>query len=84
MPVDDHPVHESTKIDSSFRYGCNNRKRPSGGYYAPNRVYGFDGAFTVELKWIRFRLSEPCQFDLAETDPGCADCRHKKNPAKAG
>lgn len=77
MPVDDHPVHESTKKSADYKYGCNNKKRPSGGYYAPNRSYGFDGTFTVELKWIPFVMSKECKYDLSQTDRACADCKHK-------
>lgn len=79
-PVEDHPVHESTKIDSSFRYGCHNRRGFSSGYYAPNRVYGYDGLYSIELRWIKFAMSTDCKFDLSDRDPGCEGCRHKNVP----
>ena len=74
-PVEDHPIHPSTQKGADFRYGCHNRRPFSSGYYAPHRVYGFDGLFTVELKWIPFAMSRDCKFDMPN-DPGCEGCRH--------
>lgn len=80
MPVLDHPVHEKTRVGADFKYRCNNRRHFASGYYAPERVYGFDGLFTVELRWIPHRMSTECRYDLPATDPGCTGCKHA-NPA---
>lgn len=80
MPVDDHPIHPSTQKDASFRYGCNNRRPFASGYYAPNRVYGYDGLYSIELRWIKFAMSRDCKFDLADSHVGCTGCRHANVP----
>lgn len=80
MPVEDHPVHPSTRKGADFRYGCWNRGEYASGYYAPNRVYGFDGAFSVELKWVRYTMSTPCitaQTGWAGSDPNCEGCKRR-------
>lgn len=72
---DNPPVHEKTRIGSDFRYRCFNRKNFASGYWAPNRVHGFDGRFTVELTWIKHVMSMKCQYDRHESDPACAGCK---------
>lgn len=79
MPVDDHPVHEKTKISSDFRYGCWNRKPFAEGYRAPNRYQtsdGYQAVFNIEAKFIPFVMSRDCKYDLAKTDRACAGCKH--------
>lgn len=77
MPVEDHPVHEKVKRDSSFRYGCNsvnNPNRSMTGYYAPERKW-YGEKFETIIKFIPFRMSKPCRnFYLWDVDPACADC----------
>ena len=75
MPVDDHPIHPSTQIDAGKRYGCWNHRPFASGYYAPNRVHGFEGRFSVELKWIAHAMSRECRYDQLE-DPRCIGCRY--------
>lgn len=79
-PVDDHPIHPCTQKGADFRYGCWNRGEYESGYYAPNRVYGFDGTFTVELKWIKYDMSRECitaKTGQAASDPNCEGCRRR-------
>lgn len=73
MPVEDHPVHPKTKIDNSFRYGCNNLKRERGTYLFREFVGG-----SIAVKFIQNRMSLDCQYDSSETDPACEDCKHSK------
>ena len=79
MPVDDHPVHEKTKIGKDFRYGCHNHKPFNKGYYAPDRIYRPDGTFYIVQKFIPFVMSRNCKFDLSRTDPACRDCKWKED-----
>lgn len=78
-PVDDAPVHERTKIDSGFRYGCHNRKPYAAGYYAPDRVYRPDGTFYIIQTFIPHAMSTACRFDFYDTDPHCEGCKHEKD-----
>lgn len=73
-PVDDHPVHEKTKIGKDFRYGCHDHKPFSKGYYAPDRVYKPDGTFYLIQTFIPFVMSRACKYDL-KNDPACRDCK---------
>lgn len=75
-PVDDHPVHEKTKIGSDFRYGCFNRKPFSAGYYAKDRVYRGNGTFYEVLVYIPHTMTTDCQFDMYEAHSACATCPH--------
>lgn len=78
MPVEDHPVHEKTRIGKDFRYGCFDRDEYNKGYWAPDRVWGDDGQFTVGLKWIPYKMSRGCltaETGQALTDPNCQGCK---------
>lgn len=76
-PVDDHPVHEKTKIGADWRYGCNNHGSRKGAiYYAPNRVYDDEGKFTVELKDIKTEWIEYDVCPAKHDHQGCQDCQH--------
>lgn len=82
MPVDDHPVHPSTKKGPDFRYGCWNRGEYAESYYAPQRTAGTDGykpTFWLERVRIPFRMSRPCQYDLSATDWMCEGCKRRKS-----
>ncbi len=84
MPVDDHPVHESTKIDvATYRHGCHNHE-PASGYYvlvreidetknvipkASNRPY------KLVQEFIPHRTSRDCKYDWRDSDPACTDCK---------
>lgn len=77
VPVDDHPVHEKTKITSDFRYGCHNHKPYAKGYYAPDREYRPDGTYYLRLVFIPHTMSARCKYDLNKNDSACKGCRHK-------
>lgn len=76
MPVVDHPVHEKTKIDSDFRYGCHDRKPFAAGYCAKDRIYHGDGTFYEVLVYIKHAMTTDCRFDMYANDPACAGCQH--------
>ena len=77
MPVDDHPVHESTKITGDFRYGCWNGSRDFVGYVAYNRELNLlTGNFELKAVWIDHNLSKECRYDLSTRDKACAGCLH--------
>jgi len=69
MPVENHDVHESVKIDSSFRYGCHNRKPYAYSYVASpwgnNRMI------------VNHVMSRECRFDMSLRDPACDGCQHR-------
>lgn len=77
MPVEDHPVHERTKIGADFKYGCfNHPSRKGASYYAPNRIYRPNGTFLIvqekiETEWIEYETC-PAKHD----HQGCLDCVH--------
>lgn len=73
MPVDDHPVHEKTRIAADTIYGCHNRQPFAAGYYAPDRRYRPDGMFHTVQKRITHELSRDCKYDQPN-DPRCGDC----------
>ena len=80
MPVEDHEVHESTKRDSSFRYGCNSRVGFGTGYFAPDRVYKEDGTYIEKLVRIPHKMSTACRnYYLWNTDPACAECTSERD-----
>lgn len=80
MPVDDHPVHESTKVNTEeFRYGCHNHQSRSSFYWAPSRIYNSGGTFSTQLIWIPNRASVECNYDLSAGDSGCEGCEHRRS-----
>ena len=82
MPVEDHPVHSSTRIDDTFRYGCHNRNERTEAYYAQQRVAGTDGykpTWWLERIRIPFRMSRDCRYDMATTDLACSGCKWRKD-----
>lgn len=68
-PVEDHPVHESTQIKADKPYGCwlEVRVTRADGYIAHpwNKRGG---------KFILFRMSRDCRYDLAGLDQRCRGC----------
>ena len=75
MPVEDHPVHPKTKIDKNFKYLCHDRKPFSPGYYVHVRNYKPDGTFDLEQKWVSYRMSALCKYDMWHSDWGCLECK---------
>lgn len=72
MPVIDHPVHESTRITSDFRYGCHNVPSRAEGYWA--HPWAATGP-----KWVPFRMSHGCAYDLSASDGACEGCSKGKS-----
>jgi len=78
MPVDNHPVHERTKTDDSFRYGCNNHPKRGGGYWAPNRRYTkVDGCYSIVYEYIKTDWIDYESCPAAHDHIGCTGCKHK-------
>lgn len=77
MAVEDHPVHDKTKIGPDNRYGCYNRKDFTESYRAPHRRHGSNGyiaVFEIEAVKIPFRMSRECRYDMSLTDWQCEGC----------
>lgn len=88
MPVDDHPVHASTKIDvDTYRHGCYNHT-PADGYFVLVRVpdehaVQMKGAsnqpYILRSEWIPHRTTRDCahaRTGAAQADPACGgDCK---------
>lgn len=72
MPVEDHPVHESTKKPADYKYGCWNRGKFEDGYWA--HPWAATGAV-----WVPFRMSKECKFDMSATDRACFGCERRKS-----
>ena len=83
MPVDDHPVHPSTKKGPDFRYGCWNRAEYKDAYRAPQRRHGSNGyiaIFEYEAVLVPNRMSRECmtaKTGWAATDPCCEGCERR-------
>lgn len=80
MPVEDHAVHEKTKVDGTYRYGCHNRKDFADVYRAPQRFQtsdGYQAVFKHEAVAIPFTMSRECRFDRSLQDPWCEGCKHR-------
>ena len=82
-PVEDHEVHELTRIALGKRYGCHNRGGFAPGYHAPDRRYRPDGTFYVIQVFIPHKMSTACRYDLFETDPRCEGCNYEKDTEHA-
>lgn len=85
MPVVDHPVHPSTRKDTSVPYQCWNRADAfAPHYWAPQRRFYQDGSFDVVSVKIPFRNSHACHHYAGgpglgqPLDVRCAGCRHYK------
>ena len=78
MPVNDHPVHESTIKKVDVKYGCFNRVMAKG-YYAPQRDYRPDGAFYIRLVFIPHVMSTDCRYDFRRTDADCKGCKWRED-----
>jgi hypothetical protein len=76
MAVEDHPVHERTRIDSDFRYGCHseNGHVRKADYYAPNRHYCPDGTITAWFTLVKDTSSKECRYDMSLKDNACTGC----------
>lgn len=86
-PVETHEVHEKVRIDSDFRYGCNNRKPFKKTYFSPNRFLPvlrdpkefFKQMFQFHAKQVEHRMSTECRYDMSLKDQACEGCQHRGN-----
>lgn len=86
MPVENHEVHDSVKINASDPYGCSSRKEFARGYWVKERVYlpGDRGRYELHDKFITHRMSVSCRsFYLWDTDPRCKVCTAARDHAYA-
>lgn len=80
MPVEDHDVHDKTKIGPDHRYGCHNKAGFTEAYRAPHRRHGSNGfiaVFEIEAVRIPYTMSRECRYDMSLTDWQCEGCRHR-------
>lgn len=74
MPVLDHPVHDSTKVSSDFKYGCWNRKAFKDHYFiAVRQSYSLISV----PKRIDHKMSTECRYDLSQKDKACDGCAYQ-------
>lgn len=79
MPVEDHPVHPSTKIGKDWRYGCwNHPPRKGAKYLAPTREYHPGGHYEERKVWIATEWIDYDTCPAAHEHQGCTDCIHKE------
>ena len=67
-PVEDHEVHEKVKINTNTPYGCFNVLRNSEGYI---------GSPWGSAKFVKFRMSRECRYDMSLIDPRCESCNYR-------
>ena len=80
MPVEDHEVHEKTRIEAAKPYGCHNRDRDMTGYSAPNRFAGTTGhepIYWLGRVKIPHVMSRECRYDMSNNDSRCNGCKHR-------
>ena len=87
MTVEDHPVHEKTKIKSGKPYGCSTDLTPrdrAKGYWTKIRRFLDDGRFVLVDHFVENKMSKDCRsFYLWDTDPRCATCQRSRDVAYA-
>ena len=78
-PVEDHPVHPSTRQLLGHRYGCHNHPPYKAGYWAKagHDINPSTRTATQRVVWVTHSMSMECRFDKSLTDTGCADCCHQ-------
>lgn len=80
MPVEDHEVHDKTKIGPDNRYECHNRAPFKEAYRAPQRRHGSNGyiaIFEFEAVLVPHRMSRECRYDMSLTDWQCEGCHSR-------
>ena len=79
MPVDDHPVHPSTKIGQGHRYGCWNLPRTRKPYMVKDGHAPTKWPSETMQRWTKIEDtgSIECRYDLAVSDPHCSGCEHR-------
>lgn len=68
MAVLTHEVHDKVRIEHDKPYGCHNHQDRSEGYL---------GSTWGTAKFIEFRMSKECRYDMSLTDPRCENCKHR-------
>lgn len=83
MTVEDHPVHEKTRIEAGKPYGCSTDKSPNEsakGYWTKTRRFLPDGRFVLVDYFIENKMSKDCRsFYLWDIDPRCAICTRQRD-----
>ncbi len=79
-PVEDHPIHESTRKHGINPPCWNNRKPFKPGYYAEDRYYQSDGQWSRIKKWVPHKMTTECQQPGTgyTPDAGCVNCKELK------
>jgi len=77
MAVLTHEVHEKVKIDINKPYGCHGFGNRYKGYLVQERSYRNDGTYVLRDKFIEYRMSHECRYDMSLTDPRCENCKNR-------
>lgn len=75
MPVEDHPVHERTRLAAEAKHGCFNRP-PFKSHYLSKAGFSADGRQL--FKRTPHVLSTECVTARTTDDPRCEGCRWKE------
>ena len=82
MAVLTHEVHEKVKIDANKPYGCNGFGERGKGYFVQVRDYRKDGTYVLRDKFIEYRMSHECRYDISLIDPRCEKCTNRGSGEK--
>ena len=77
MAVLEHEVHEKVRIELNKPYGCNGFGNRSKGYWVQERQYKSDKTYVIRDKFIEYRMSHECRYDMSLNDPRCENCKHR-------
>lgn len=67
MPVIEHPIHPMTQKPADYKYGCFNVPARGDGYWA--HPWAATGG-----KWVPFRMTHGCAYDMSSSDTACDGC----------
>lgn len=82
MAVLTHEVHEKVKIALNKPYGCNGFEKRVEGYWVQERSYQSNGTWVLLDKFIPYRMSKECRYDMSLTDPRCENCKNRGSGEK--
>lgn len=77
MAVLTHEVHEKVRIEHNKPYGCNGFDKRSHGYWVQERSYRRDGTYVLRDKFMEYRMSHECRYDMSLSDPRCENCENR-------
>ena len=77
MAVLTHEVHEKVRIAINKPYGCNGFDKRGKGYFVQERSYRKDGTYVLRDKFIEYRMSHECRYDMSLADPRCESCKNR-------